>query len=106
MTLEKDRPPLPAPPEVHDRSLAAALLARLRDDLPRSRERLAEAFRGSSPDASPLAAEAHRLAGAAAYCGHDALRAAATALEHAADTGDRPRIRRAWRRLNRVLDRL
>jgi HPt (histidine-containing phosphotransfer) domain-containing protein len=91
-------------PRTQDLCLRSSLLTRLREGLPEQRVKLRQAMLAQPIDTRELSAQAHRLAGAAAYCGEDGLMRAATALEQAAEVSGAPELKRAWAALDAVLE--
>ena len=93
--------------EVRDGTVSAALLARLREELPTRREALAQAINATSGlDFDAVVAEAHRLAGASAYCGAQALQESAQALERAGQSAETVLVERAWDEVSALIDAL
>ncbi|MGK0169932.1 MAG: HPt (histidine-containing phosphotransfer) domain-containing protein [Gammaproteobacteria bacterium] len=91
---------------VEDISIDDTLLERLREDIPLRQTNIAAALAKKPPDIDIIAGEAHRIAGAAAYCGQPALHEAATALERAVQTNDSAKVQDTWTRLLGLLEQL
>ena len=79
-----------------DDTLTRALLARLREDLPQRREKIQDALLAEPVNLAEVIAQAHLLAGAAAYCNRERLMRTAAALEDAARSGDTRTLELAW----------
>ncbi len=67
-------------------ALARQLLEKLLEELPRHRAAITQALQRG--DLARVRTQAHTLSGGAAYCGVPAVKVAADALEHAAESGD------------------
>jgi len=88
---------------VGDSSISATLRRRLREDIPERRAQFAAALASDPIDMDALAGHAHRLAGAAAYCGQETLQEAAVVLEGAARLRHPETVREAWHKLCELL---
>ena len=104
MTENNRKPPPRQTFQVRDASLSATLHDRLAAELRERRELLERAVR-EAPHPNALEAigrEAHRLAGACAYCGERRLQHAALALETAANAAQTDHLHHMWREVARL----
>ncbi len=91
---------------IEDTPVDESLLVRFREDIPIRQANIATALAQTPPDTDTVASEAHRLAGAAAYCGQPALYEAASALERAVRRSNAADMKNAWTVLSGLIDQL
>ena len=106
LTVTSLRVPLQVPLQVGDTSMSAMLLKRLRENVPERRAQIEAALATDPPDLDAVAGQAHRLAGAAAYCGQETLQDVALMLEKAARSRHPKTVCDAWHELCATLDAL